>query len=48
MHYVARSNLKANSLQDQAQALENGADRLIALRAELERAFSAYLYQPGF
>ena len=42
VHYVPRS-LKAGRLQNQAEVLEKRADELIALRAELESAFTAYL-----
>ena len=48
VHYVARNRLKAGRLENQAEVLEKRADELIALRAELESAFTAYLYQPGF
>ena len=43
VHHVPR-NLNAVRLENQAGELEKWADQLNALRAELERAFAAYLY----
>ena len=47
VHHVPR-NLNAVRLENQAGELEKCADQLNALRAELESAFAAYLYQPDF
>lgn len=47
VHHVPRS-LKPDRLDNQAGELEKCADELNALRAELESAFAAYLYQPDF
>ena len=41
-------NLSAVRLENHAGELEKRADQLNALRAELESAFAAYLYQPDF
>jgi hypothetical protein len=49
VHYVPRNlNVNPGGLQNQAEDLEKYADQLNALRAKLEGAFGAYLYQPDF
>ena len=48
VHHVPRNLNEVDPFQNQAEKLEKRADKLIALRVQLERAFAAYLYQPGF
>ena len=46
VHYVPRNSPKPSRAANQAEALKKRADDAIALRAELEKAFSAIEFDP--